>query len=124
MSTIFAFLIALPVLIVKVFLKRPILIILLVVGIGAIIQLQRCSNDGRVEIPDYQENAPKAALAGTVFDTSSRVYYAVRYQETDPGSYLLTEYYTYRGKKWILGDHPLPLDERYYGRIKVYENTN
>ncbi len=72
------------------------------------------------DIPAYQLTAPDKALARTIVQTNSRLYYVNDY--TDNGRTVrLLAYYGYNGDDWVKSNTPLPLDRQYYGEIRIYE---
>lgn len=133
MSTFFAYLLASPVIIGRFILSKPGLIVLVVAVIMVLSLLRQCNQVKRANIPEYQENAPTQVIASKVLKTYSRLYYTSYGDYTQEGDtegeriFRLSRYYWYDDNEWVLverPDNPLPLDEKYYGRIRIYDNTN
>lgn len=59
---------------------------------------------------------------GTLFETESRDYYALKYSETDT-SYYLEEFYENINGKWVKRDKPLPLEKDVYQYIRITKNA-
>lgn len=133
MSTFFAYLIASPVIIGRAILSKPGLIVLVVAIIMGITLLRQCHREQVSNVPSYQENAPTQLIASKVFKTYSRLYYTSTGDYTQDGEiegervFLLYRYYWYDDDEWILVErpsNPLPINEKYYGRVRIYDNTN
>ena len=102
---------------------HPKAIIGLAVLIVGLLMLRNCAMGSEsliVETPEYQKIAPAVKEAPYIVQTSSRVYYVVKYENSGEGLILL-EYFTYDRKEWQKQTIPLPLSERYYGVVSLNE---
>jgi len=104
-----------------VFTHRIILLILIVGGIGLFaFNSYRASQPPPTPAQVQQSTAPSTTVAPYAVQTSSRVYYAVKY--ADDGKVItLQKYYAYINNKWQLQKGELPLDRAVYGRVEVYK---
>lgn len=108
--------------------KHPRILVFILVIIGIIIGVRTCSNmfnhgSKAAEPAVYQEKTPSISNAPYVVATDTRLYYVRKY--TDDGQVItLEKYYTYDTKKWKLQNDTLPLDRKYYPRLKIYERKS
>jgi hypothetical protein len=133
MSTFFAYLLASPVIIGRTLLNKPVLIVLVVACILGITLLRTCYVRDERNVPYYQLDAPTQVESTKVIKTYSRLYYTSPQDYVQEGEvvgqriFRLSRYYDYQGDDWRLNDrpgNPLIINEKYYGEVKIYDNTN
>lgn len=125
-SSVMAFVIAVPILIVRYILKHPSVLVIIFIALAVMTVFNTCSKSGdltSIPIPDYQKKAPQTTA---VVPTLSRVYYVDRanIELVRPDFAILHDYYFYDGRNWINREGPLSLDKKYYGEFWIYDRSS
>ncbi len=101
---IFLIIIQVPLWIVQWLFKRKALAVIIIVVVLALVAVNAFNNQTKpqsqsqsVNIPSYQEIAPKTPYVAV---TPSRVYYVNSYQQPTTDIILLTDYFFYDTKQW------------------------
>lgn len=115
-----------PFLLLKYLLTHRFFLVILIIGIVVITVMGHFNSSNKTtattqtNVPSYAEIAPTKDLAPYVIATTSRIYYALQYQD-DGHIITLSKYYNYDKKSWALITKPLTLDRKIYGEIRIYK---